>query len=104
LEVKRSIVIGLVVAALVAVPAAFADSSSTVLGAYGSSASKPVVKVKGTTGSSTTGSSTTASSTTASPKPSTLPFTGSDLAVFVVAGGVLIAVGFGLRRFGRNES
>ena len=31
-----------------------------------------------------------------------LPFTGSDIALFLVIGGVLVVAGVGLRRFGRN--
>jgi hypothetical protein len=34
---------------------------------------------------------------------SNLPFTGLDVMLIVAAGGVLLAMGFGLRRFGRSE-
>jgi len=98
---KKLAVIGFVIAALVMVPAALADSS-TVLDGYGSNAAKPVVQVKGTTGSNAPTSSSGAGA--ASSGPSTLPFTGSDLAVFMVAGVVLVGIGVGLRRLGRDQS
>lgn len=95
---RKLIVIGFVIAAFAVVPTALADSS-TVLGGYGSSAAKPVVQVKGTTGSK---SSTAAGASSSG--PSTLPFTGSDLAIFMVAGVVLVGFGVGLRRLGRDKA
>ena len=97
LGMKKLVLMGFVIAALAVVPAAVADS--TLLGGYGSSAAKPVVQVKGATG----GKSSTASSTSSN-GPSTLPFTGSDLAVFMVAGVLLVGIGVGLRRLGRDKA
>ena len=95
---KRFLTLTAVIGMLVLVPAALADNSS-VLNGYGSSGSKPVVVVKG-------------ESTSSKPKPKqekpattgTLPFTGSDLAVLVGAGGLLLALGLGLRRVGRDKA
>jgi hypothetical protein len=102
---KTLAVTGLVLASLVVAPAALADSS-TILDGYGTSASKPVVQVKGTTGSTAPAETPAPAATpaAASTGPSTLPFTGSDLAFFMVAGAVLVAIGVGLRRFGRDQS
>jgi hypothetical protein len=88
---KKTLALLVLVVALTVVP--FAAAGSSVLSGYGS-ASKPVVQVKGATESSKPASS----------GPSTLPFTGTDLGVFVVAGVILVGVGFGLRRLGRNKA
>ena len=40
---------------------------------------------------------------TASESRSELPFTGLDVALIVAAGGVLLAMGFGMRRLSRTE-
>jgi hypothetical protein len=88
---RKLLVLAVLVLAFVAVPIAAAGSS--VLTGYGAS-SQPVVEVKGATESSKPSSS----------GPSTLPFTGTDLGVFVVAGVLLVGVGFGLRRLGRNKA
>jgi hypothetical protein len=95
---RKLFVIGFVIAALAVVPAALADSS-TALGGYGSSGQKPVVQVKGSTESQ--GTQGTAAATSG---PDALPFTGSDLAIFLGAGIVLIGLGFGLRRLGADKS
>ena len=86
--VKSLIVIALVVGALAAGPVALAGDS-TVLTGYGKT-SDPVVQVKGTSESQPQESST-------------LPFTGSDLGLFVVAGAALVAVGLVGRRLGREK-
>lgn len=88
---KKALVLGVMVVALVVVP--WASAGSSVLTGYGSQ-SQPVVEVKGATESSKPSSS----------GPSTLPFTGTDLGVFVVAGVILVGLGFGLRRLGRNKA
>jgi hypothetical protein len=93
---RKFVALAFVVAAIVVVPTALAGGS-TALDGYGSSAAKPVVQVKGTTGSSSPSSSQATGG-------ETLPFTGSDLAVFVGAGAVLVGLGFGLRRLGRNKA
>jgi hypothetical protein len=87
------------------VPAALADSS-TALDGYGSNAAKPVVQVKGASGgkTSTTPSTPAAAPVATSSGPSTLPFTGTDIGVFMVAGIALVGLGFGLRRLGRDNS
>ena len=99
---RRLVLIGVCIAALAAVPAALADSS-TVLDGYGSNAAKPVVQVKGTTASQSPAKAS-AGTAASSSGPSTLPFTGSDLAVFMVAGVLLVGMGVGLRRLGRDRS
>lgn len=78
---------------LAVVPTALADNTSVVSG-YGGQASKPVVVVKG----ESTGTKPAAAG------PSTLPFTGADLGVLVGAGGVLLALGLGMRRLGRDKA
>ena len=87
---KKLTMLAVVVAMLVVVPFA---AGSSVLSGYGTSGSKPVVLVKGTTSSS---------------KPvasgATLPFTGVDLLLITGAGIALVGVGAGLRRLGRDKS
>jgi hypothetical protein len=88
---KKFTMLAVVIAMLVVAPLAAAGSS--VLSGYGTSGSKPVVQVKGSTSSS---------------KPvasgATLPFTGSDLLLITGAGIALVGVGAGLRRLGRDKS
>jgi hypothetical protein len=86
---KKTLVMMIVVLAMIVVP--FAMAGSSVLSGYGES-SQPVAEVKGAT----------AGQQAASSGPSTLPFTGTDLAVVVVAGIALVGVGFGLRKLGRQ--
>ena len=90
-NLKKLTVLAVVIAMLVVAPLAAAGSS--VLSGYGTSGSKPVVLVKGTTSSS---------------KPvasgATLPFTGVDLLLITGAGIALVGVGAGLRRLGRDKS
>jgi hypothetical protein len=90
-------VVALVVAmAVMAVAQVAMAGSSTVLGAYGSNAAKPVLKVKGAVKSK---------SAVASVKGAhTLPFTGVDLAIVSIAGIALVGLGFGLRRVGRDRA
>ena len=100
-----------VVAALALAPAALADAS-TVLEGYGTSASKPVVQVKGTSqtiisasaASSAAAPVTNVSVAASAPAPATLPFTGANLLLFAAAGIALLGIGFGLRRVGRDRS
>jgi hypothetical protein len=76
------------------VPSALAGGGSgAVLSGYGGNASAAVVQVKGT--QSTAPKATDAQS---------LPFTGAELMWFLVAGSVLVAVGAGLWRLGRERS
>jgi hypothetical protein len=96
---KKLVAIGVAIVVLVAVPVALAADSSTALDGYGSSAANPVVQVKGSTASSP--AATTAAGTSSG---GTLPFTGLDLAVVLVAGTVLVGLGFGLRRLGRDKA
>ena len=88
---SKLVVLACVIGAFAVAPAAWADSS-TVLGGYGSNAAKPVIKVKAATASATKAPATAATAS------GTLPFTGSDLTLFVVGGVVLVGLGFGLRR------
>jgi hypothetical protein len=89
-RVKRILALLIVVFAMAAAPMASADS--TVLSGYGTTGSRAVVEVKGAS----------------APKPatataSTLPFTGSDLTMFVAAGIALAGVGLGMRRLAREK-
>lgn len=88
---KKTLVTVVVVLAMIAVP--MAAASSSVLSAYGES-SEPLAQVQGATAGQ--------GEVTASSGPSTLPFTGSDLVVFMAAGIALVGVGFGLRKLGRQ--
>jgi hypothetical protein len=94
--VRKVVVLGVtVIALLVAVPfAAAAGGSSSVVSGYGQQAVAPSIQVK----------DKTASLGGTSPSTGTLPFTGTDLGVFAAAGIVLLGVGFGLRRLGRNKA
>ena len=94
--VKRALALVIVVVALVAVPVA---SSSSVLTAYASAGSAPVVEVKGTYESSKPATA----SAVPSNAPSQLPFTGADLIVIVGAGIALMGLGLGLRRLGHDK-
>jgi hypothetical protein len=89
--IGKLLILAWIVGAFVLVPAALADSS-TVLGGYGSNAAQPVVQVKGAKATS----KTSAAPVTAT--SGTLPFTGSDLTLFVVGGVLLVGLGIGLRR------
>ena len=92
---RKSILIAVVVAAFVVVPLASAGGSSgaTLQGYYSPSAT--VVAVKGATDTKTPPASSSG--------PSTLPFTGSDLAIILLAGVALVGTGFGVRRLGRDK-
>jgi hypothetical protein len=62
--------------------------------------------VAGVQGANAGNSGNVAGVQSAPPAPSqsgTLPFTGADIALFLVVGGVLVAAGVGLRRISRNE-
>jgi hypothetical protein len=87
-----------VVAALMLPTAALADNS--VLGGYGGAASTPVIKV-GNSGTEVQVQGATESKPATS---GTLPFTGADLVWFVLAGGALLIVGAGLRKFGSERN
>jgi hypothetical protein len=77
---------------------ALADDS--VLGGYGGAASTPVTKVEAATpAGQVQGASETKPATSG-----TLPFTGADLVWFVLAGGALLVVGVGLRKFGSERA
>jgi len=90
---KRLVTLALVIGALVAAQVAMAGS--TVVNSYGSNAAKPVLQVKHVT---------KVQGAVASVKGKTLPFTGMDLGVLVVAGVGLLGLGLGLRRFGRDKA
>lgn len=88
------LVIAVVLAAFVLAPAAVAAGGGSVLSGYGGEASPTVVKVtSGTKGQSATQGT-----------GDTLPFTGADLGLFLVAGSALVAVGLVVRRLGRENS
>ena len=90
---KHIVTLIAMVAVFLAAQAAMAGSS-TVLGAYGSSSAKPVVKVQGVS----------SSSATPAKGGETLPFTGADLVVVSIAGIALLGLGLGLRRVGRDRA
>lgn len=46
---------------------------------------------------------TTTTTTASTPEGGDLPFTGLDVALIMAAGGVLLAMGFGIRRLSRSE-
>jgi hypothetical protein len=94
-SLKRIVSIGLVIAALGLVPIASAGSS--LVNGYGSQGSKPVIAVTGVSTSTSSTPKVTASGV------DQLPFTGIDLAVFVVAGAGLVIVGLGVRKLTRDE-
>ncbi len=87
-----------VLGSLMLVPLGTAGSS--LLDVYGGNGSKEIVAVK-------SAHTTTPQQTTTQPQTAgagTLPFTGSDLAIFVVVGASLTLIGATLRRVGRNEN
>ena len=93
--VKRLMIVSALAVGLMLPATALADNS--VLGGYGGSAATPVIKVQGTAAQKSTPPARPAATS------GTLPFTGMDLAWFVVAGGALLVVGAGLRRFGSER-
>jgi hypothetical protein len=80
---------------------------SPLLAQYGGTGG--VAGVQGTTGGkgSSPSSGSVAGVQSAAPgtttQSGTLPFTGADIALFLVVGGVLVAAGAGLRRISRHE-
>jgi hypothetical protein len=77
---------------------------SPLLAQYGGTGG--VAAVQGAASSSGNGSKAHTSAPTTAPAVSssgTLPFTGADIALFLVVGGVLVVAGVGLRRLGRND-
>jgi hypothetical protein len=100
LRMKRILLCAVLVVCLVVVPVTAAGGSS-VLDAYGSNAAKVTIKVKGAEATTKGPSTVTQSSAVA---PSTLPFTGTDLTLFLVAGTSLLLLGAVLRRLGRDKS
>jgi hypothetical protein len=112
--VKKIVLLMIVTASLTVVPIVSAGSS--LLNAYGGSGATPVVGVKGGTVASAVKKAkavkvvkkakvaATATAPVKGSGPGTLPFTGSDLAIFVALGSGLVVAGFGLRKLGRDES
>ncbi len=83
----KKLVALLFVVGLLWAPASFAAGGSPVTkSAYGGHGSKPQAIVAGVTASD-----------------DSLPFTGADLGIFVVAGVALVGMGFGLRRISRRS-
>lgn len=79
---------------------------SPLLAQYGGTGG--VAAVQGAASSSGGGSSPGGGSPAQTSAPTvsssgTLPFTGADIALFLVVGGVLVVAGVGLRRLGRND-
>ncbi len=109
---KKIVLLMIVTASLTVVPIVSAGSS--LLNAYGGSGATPVVGVKGGTVASAVKKAkavkvvkkakVAATAPVKGSGPGTLPFTGSDLAIFVALGSGLVVAGFGLRKLGRDES
>lgn len=105
-QMKRLLMFSIVIASFAIVPIAAADGSS-VLDAYGTNGSKAIIQVKGATSTKAPAATTQPSATVTQSggvTPSTLPFTGVDLVVFLVAGTALVLLGGGIRRLGRDKS
>ena len=100
-RVKRVLLFAVVIASLAIAPIAAAGGSS-VLDAYATNGSKAIIQVKGA--KTTTKAPATKVATSSAVAPSTLPFTGTDLMVFLVAGAGLVLLGGGLRRLGRDKA
>ena len=98
---SKLVVLACVIGALAVAPAALADSS-TVLGGYGSNGAKAVIKVPVTQVKGVTAAK--APTTTTATASGTLPFTGSDLTLFVVGGVLLVGLGVGLRRLKSGDN
>ena len=96
-SVKRVYVLVAVgVAALVVASAALGGGS--LVSSYGGQAQQALVKT------SSAAKPAQAQAPAQAKASGTLPFTGLDLGVFVVAGGALVLTGVALRRFGRQKS
>jgi hypothetical protein len=96
----RNITVGalLSIALLVAAAPAFAQSAAQ------KGYSEPAGSVQQTLGSEgNDGHKVAASTVSKNESDSKLPFTGLDIALVVAAGGVLLAMGLGIRRLSRAE-
>lgn len=97
-RMKRFLLIAVVLASLAITPIAAAGDSS-VLNAYATNGSKAIIQVK-----SATTTDTKPTTTSNAGAPSSLPFTGTDIMVFLVVGSGLVLLGGGLRRLGRDKA
>lgn len=97
IKMKRILAIAAVVAMLVP-SAAFAASSSDE--SYGG----PNNVVQGLEQGGGNGPNTPSGPSASPSKSGSLPFTGADLGVLATAGGLLLAMGFGLRRLTHRPS
>lgn len=88
---KRIVILAAMIGALVLPTAAFASGSSTC-----QSYNPQLCQVVSNT------SATQASTTSTTASASTLPFTGMDVGLLVVGGGVLLGAGLLVRRFSRE--
>ena len=98
----KNITVGALLSVALLVPAAPAFAQ----GAVGSGYSEPAGSVQQQLGSKSNDAHKVASASTNNGSPSAsskLPFTGLDIALVVAAGGVLLAMGFGIRRLSRTE-
>jgi hypothetical protein len=101
-RMKQLLLFAVVLASLAIAPIAAAAGGSSVLNAYGTNGSNAVIQVKAA--KTTTTTTTTAGATSNAGAPSTLPFTGTDIMVFLVVGSGLVLLGGGLRRLGRDKA
>jgi hypothetical protein len=96
----RNITVGAVLCIALFVAAAPAYAASAAQNGY----SEPAGSVQQQLGSGgNDGHTVAASSVSKTDSNSTLPFTGLDIALVVAAGGVLLAMGLGIRRLSRTE-
>jgi hypothetical protein len=96
----KNITVGAVLSLALFVAAAPAYGQSSAQSGY----SEPAGSVQQQLGSGGNDAHKVAASTNSSDNGgSTLPFTGLDIALVVAAGGVLLAMGFGMRRLSRSE-
>jgi hypothetical protein len=106
----RKIAVGCVVcgAMLFAAPSAFAVSAAQSGYSFPAGSVQQELGQKSNSAAvepaESSSSGTEAAATTTHEASSKLPFTGLDIGLVVVAGGILLAMGFGIRRLSRSPS
>ena len=93
----KSLIVGVVVCVSMLVPASSAFAASASQSGY----SKPSGSIQEQI-STRHDPSETSTTTATHEKSGSLPFTGLDVALIMAAGGVLLAMGFGIRRLSRT--
>lgn len=100
---KKTLAAAVSAALLVGAPGASAATSAQT--GYSTPGSSVQTQIESSTSPSTTGTSDEAATQTTKAKASgSLPFTGLDLALVVAAGGILLALGLGMRRIARQTT